>query len=1024
MLYSKGSIPGSNRLIFFRIPALLPAISLILLVFVRLQPGHAGADQTINLSGSELSATAIRLEWRISNPGAIRSISVYRSATGGAGSFAAIANLPATNTSYVDRTVRRGVTYYYQVKSISQFNLTSAPSNTMMIATTGSQGETPPTPDTGSSDQAAGGSGQSAQPAESPTSGVFVAPNGQPTNDGSKERPIDLLTAISSRSPVRPGMTIWLRGGVYRHPGAKLTGTEEPALISVLTGNSSSPITVRQYPGERATIDGGLRVEGAWTIYRDFEITNSSTDRTQKRPMGLHVFGHHTKFINLVIHDSGNGIGFWLPAEDSEIYGAIIYRNGWEATDDYRGHGHGIYVQNQNGSKLISDVISFDNYSSGMKAYTESGYINGITFEGNISFNNGSTAQPQRDYDRVENMLVGSSINPPERVALNNNYTYHPPATKGTSVFLGYTTDRNRDIQLKDNYFVGGSRNHTYMTRWAQVTMTGNTFIGGTDLIVLQMPAGLRSTTYQQWDNNSYFSRTNQYPFIYTDDAIKGGYRNLADWQRTTGLDRNSKWLPNANNRPIGNKIFIRPNKYESGRANIAIYNWELKDKVEVDISAILKRGDRFEVRNAQNFFGAPVLTGTYAGQALSLPMTGTPTGPEFNAFVLITLSSSSNQQNTTPTTTPTPRPTPTPTPPPTPTNPTTNSTAATPLDPEEEKLLGLINDYRLQNGRNPLGPSISLTRASDWMAQDMSRLNYVNRIDSQGRTPAQRARAFGFPGSRALLEENAMVASGDLNAQQLFDLWKSSLPDNEVLLNVNWKDAGIGRSFSATSNRWNWSVTFGAYWDKTIEIAGEDDEGRIDNNDLIRTRPPSAALAANHNFSGYGDNGQAYDPVHCDLNSNPRICWHDPPPQGNPRLAETSAIENLPASWKLAYRISDAGVVHANYDEWDSTGFEIELEINPNGTWTMRGYRAFQDSVPIETGSWRASPSTGRNETIVTFNRQPGLPQTTIRVHAARGQLTLFAIDGGVMMRNFLRGLAADDNSKDDPQFIFLLKK
>ena len=75
--------------------------------------------------------------------------------------------------------------------------------------------------------------------------------------------------------------------------------------------------------------------------------------------------------------------------------------------------------------------------------------------------------------------------------------------------------------------------------------------------------------------------------------------------------------------RPTGVKIFIRPNQYEAKRANITIYNWDTRTRLSVDLTGILAPGTGFEIRNAQDFFGAPVLTGTYAGGSVSIPMTG-----------------------------------------------------------------------------------------------------------------------------------------------------------------------------------------------------------------------------------------------------------------------------------------------------------------------------------------------------------------------------------------------------------------
>ncbi|MBK6797923.1 MAG: hypothetical protein IPG76_14410 [Acidobacteria bacterium] len=647
-----------------------------------------GQSQNISLNGVITSSTSVQLNWRVNNGGGAKSVQIFRSQNTNSNVYTSLATFAVNLTTYADRNVEPGRSYTYQVRTVTSVTTPALLSNLFTVtlpavsvnptprptatpAPTPTPTPTPPRPTptptpapTPTPTPAPASSGQ--QPSSTNITGIFVAPNGSSSNPGSIDRPLDIVKALSAGSPAKPGDTIWLRGGTYKAPNAQLIGTEEPTLISYLNGNSNASITVRSYPGERATIDGGIRIEGSWTTYRDFEVTNSSPDRTQKRPMGLHVFGHHSKLINLVIHDCGNGIGFWQTATDSEIHGAIIYRNGWEATADYRGHGHGVYVQNQTGNKIISDVISFDQYSSGMKAYTEQGYINNITFEGNISFNNGSPARPQSAYDRVENILVGSTTNPPENINVLSNYTYHLPATRGTSLFIGYTVDKNKNITFKDNFVVGGSANGTYITRWQQVIMTGNTFIGGNDLMVLQMPAGQKSSSYSQWDNNSYFSRSNLWPFIYTDDAVKGGYKNLQEWKTLTGIDKNSVWLRSGSNKLTGSNVFVRPNKYESGRANIAVYNWDLKDKVDVDVSNVLKIGSRYEVRNAQNFYGTPVLTGVYDGKTLALPMSGTKTGPEFNAFVVLTLDASTSNNNPptpNPPVTPAPTPTPTPTP-------------------------------------------------------------------------------------------------------------------------------------------------------------------------------------------------------------------------------------------------------------------------------------------------------------------------------------------------------------------------
>jgi hypothetical protein len=228
---------------------------------------------------------------------------------------------------------------------------------------------------------------------------------------------------------------------------------------------------------------------------------------------------------------------------------------------------------------------------------------------------------------------------------------------------------------------------------------------------------------------------------------------------------------------------------------------------------------------------------------------------------------------------------------------------------------------------------------------------------------------------------------------------------------------------FNASTGRAYWSLTFGAYWDKTILLAGEDAEGIIANNPFVRTRPPSAALALGHRFSGYGDDGQPYSPIHCNLDTGSQVCWRDAPPQENSRLNETSVPDHLIGAWRVALQRMEDGVIRANQPPWDRTPLVIEFEFRANGTWSSRGYRALQITAVTESGTWRVTHDASRNEEIVTLIRATGLPTAELRLHAVPGQLTLFATDGGVGMKNFLRGWPADNQRMDDPQLIYVPK-
>src|SRR2546421_1552237 len=95
--------------------------------------------------------------------------------------------------------------------------------------------------------------------------------------------------------------------------------------------------------------------------------------------------------------------------------------------------------------------------------------------------------------------------------------------------------------------------------------------------------------------------------------------------------------------------VFVRPNAYERGRANIVVYNWNGQNTVSANLGGVLNSGDHYEVHNVQNLFGAPVASGTFSGGSVSIPMTGvTPpvpvglgsspaprTGPYFDVFIV-----------------------------------------------------------------------------------------------------------------------------------------------------------------------------------------------------------------------------------------------------------------------------------------------------------------------------------------------------------------------------------------------------
>jgi hypothetical protein len=354
-------------------------------------------------------------------------------------------------------------------------------------------------------------------------------------------------------------------------------------------------ILVRQARGERATLDTGtsgrLQIYGAHTWYWGFEITSSAPGRWGAvRGLGIDVYDSDgIKLINLVQHDTQSAIGCWVGALNAEIAGCLVYHNGYD--DSARGHGHAIYTQNSAGVKRIVDNIMFGRYSHGVHSYTEQGRIDNFHLEGNVSFNNGAVSTVS---GFTRNLLIGGG-DVAEKPVVAANYTYFTPSLGGgTSCDLGYGSGV-QNAAVRDNYFVGGGTAFR-LSDSGSPSVTGNTFYG--------------ATSGPTFAGNTYHGTT----------------------------------------RPAGTRVFVRPNPYEPGRAHLCVFNWDNADSVSADVSSVLVAGDTFEVRDAQNFYGLSVASGTYAGAPIALPanlaavspVVGSPATPavhtpkEFNVYVLL----------------------------------------------------------------------------------------------------------------------------------------------------------------------------------------------------------------------------------------------------------------------------------------------------------------------------------------------------------------------------------------------------
>jgi hypothetical protein len=436
-------------------------------------------------------------------------------------------------------------------------------------------------------------------------------------------------------------------------------GSEEQLALNGKSGNSFSNVgrswfgTPRLSHSIGATVVLGgnqLTISGSRCIYRDFEIKNSDPARTQiplnsqnsphLRGEGLFVSGGLNRFVNLVIHDCQEGIFIGPGGFGSEVYGCIVYNNGYVAGGVHNGHGvYAIHSDTVN-TLFIKETLVFNNSNFGIKDDSQNGDAVNIWHEGDVTFNNGSWTQ---DSNRRTGLLAASNNGIADKITVKNCFFYLPAGHSGQQLKLGIGGANNGQATVTGNFIAGGGQ-AIEVEKWSPLIFTGNTLhatnnqIGNSEMILYKPQSGTPSVS---WNNNTYWNQITGAVGYYP--AAGSSSRTFTQWKSDTTFDAASTQTVGAS----ANWVLIRPNIYEAGRANIIVYNWTGATSIDVNLSGVLASGDAFSVYAAESY-GSPVLTGTYTGGTIAIPMTAAtvaqPVGwtttiatlrPRFGVFVI-----------------------------------------------------------------------------------------------------------------------------------------------------------------------------------------------------------------------------------------------------------------------------------------------------------------------------------------------------------------------------------------------------
>lgn len=460
----------------------------------------------------------------------------------------------------------------------------------------------------------------------------YVAPGGSSNGEGTIAKPWSLHFAFRNTAKIRPGDTLVVRGGTYTLPNGSNSDSRQ-RLESHLSG-----VTVRPYPGEHVVLDlfnpnveyKQFDIKGTNSTYIGFEVFNSDQKSRVSKIGGpwpidvnrgsIGVYGDGNTIANFIVHDLNGGVGMQNPGAGT-IYGSINYNNGWQGPDDP--HGHGCYSQGRN--KVIEATISINQFAVGQHFYgTGNATMRDIQILDNFVIN--SSAGQGVGYNPQREVLIGGGMRA-DQIEFSRNVVWE--GRQISTIDLGYGGQQNGTLIANDNWSFNGVR---FLGSWESVTFQGNTVVSP-HRVVDYMPPGTMGP--HNWHANAYFSSSAK-PF-----AIRGQPKTHGEFFRATGFDQFATLKP----APTGVQVWVKPNKFEPGRAHIAVANFSGATSVNVDLG--LAGGTTYSVFSIGDLRNA-VQTGSYSGpitlplgtQVMPAPIggTGKPTvhlDSRFNCFLV-----------------------------------------------------------------------------------------------------------------------------------------------------------------------------------------------------------------------------------------------------------------------------------------------------------------------------------------------------------------------------------------------------
>lgn len=441
-----------------------------------------------------------------------------------------------------------------------------------------------------------------------------------------------------------------------------ITAVLNSTQVTVVRGWDSTTAVTHTNGATVYLTGNALTVSGNNTTYRNFEVMTSYTVRDYNisgpqnhngyyaivRGAAISQFtGSWNSYINLLIHDNGNGLFLGSSTSNTLIYGNVIYNIGAyhrynaQPAGDIIGAGLGLYLENVSGFSRAYNNIIVNSYASCGKGYGQTGPYVGGDIKRNIFANAGSPLGAVRGADyRTWNFLYGPNDQQSPTGIFSENHTWQlAGSTGGTALTFGYNSGIGAGT-LNDNYIIGGPE-ALEIINVTTLTGSGNKIYNASGLYIKNFDVATGT-----FNNNTYYDSDGRNVF----GLVGVGNLSFEDWQTATGWDAGSSETGTIQ----PDSVHVIPNEYDIGRANIAIHAPSGATSINVDLATTgLVHNQEYEIKNAFNWYGSDVATGVYDAGSTTISVTlntaaatvATPTGngftpattaPDFVALVVV----------------------------------------------------------------------------------------------------------------------------------------------------------------------------------------------------------------------------------------------------------------------------------------------------------------------------------------------------------------------------------------------------